>query len=81
MNMNIANAIAMLQQLQEQKLEERKERKRAYLRNYMKDKWANDPEFRDRHRASNIGMTYEDYIAKKQSGEIRRGRPRKVVSA
>lgn len=64
--------IAMLQNLQAMQ-----ERKKAYNREYMKNKWYSDPVHRDKHRAYKHGLSYEEYVAKKAAGEIKRGRPRK----
>lgn len=73
--MDITEAIEILQRLQ---LAE--EKRKAYHKRYMKEKWANDPDFRYKHLAHKHGLTVEEYLKKRETGEIKVGRPRKTIS-
>jgi hypothetical protein len=59
-----------------------RENRKSYMRSYMRTYYANHPEAQkaknDKANAKTLGYTVEEYLAKKESGEIKRGRPRKV---
>lgn len=78
--MDLNDAIATLQRVQAEK-ERKKEYMKNYLHNYSKERRTNDPVFRDKNRANAMRISYEEYIARKEAGLIKVGRPRKTVTA
>lgn len=84
MNANEMSEIQRLFEQMQNRMQMQKEREREYMRNYMREYSKTyyrkmNEEQKNRHRACALKLTYEEYMARKESGLIKRGRPKKVV--